>query len=137
MGFGWEDINIYRLAAEYNYDSKWTYPILGHSVSLPHTIQEGLYLLYVARRCLNDPYRIEPERRGVHIMGKIRLQIAPDVEFKMDLEVEGIDSGSRDYNVQQHKADVYQEFEQRLKKVFPEGVKIDRFEFGLSLDTDG
>jgi len=70
-------------------------------------------------------------------MGKIRLQIAPDVEFKMDLEVEGIDSGSRDYNVQQHKAEVYQEFEQRLKKVFPEGVKIDRFEFGLSLDTEG
>ncbi|MGB5717516.1 MAG: hypothetical protein WBN81_10520 [Gammaproteobacteria bacterium] len=69
-------------------------------------------------------------------MGKIRLQIAPDVEFKMDLEVEGIDSGSRDYNVQQHKAEVYQEFEQRLKKGFPEGVKIDRFEFGLSLDTD-
>jgi hypothetical protein len=70
-------------------------------------------------------------------MGKIRLQIAPDVEFKMDLEVEGIDSGSRDYNVQQHKAEVYKEFEQRLKNVFPEGVKIDRFEFGLSLDTDG
>ena len=67
-------------------------------------------------------------------MGNIRLQIAPDVEFKMDLEVEGIDSGSRDYNVQQHKAEVYQEFEQRLQKVFPEGVKIDRFEFGLSLD---
>ena len=70
-------------------------------------------------------------------MGKIRLQIAPDVEFKMDLEVEGIDSGSRDYNVQQHKAEVYKEFEQRLKNVFPEGVKIDGFEFGLSLDTDG
>ena len=70
-------------------------------------------------------------------MGKIRLQIAPDVEFKMDLEVEGIDSGSRDYDVQQHKAEVYQEFERRLKNVFPEGVKIDRFEFGVSHDTDG
>jgi hypothetical protein len=69
-------------------------------------------------------------------MGKIRLQIAPDVEFKMDLDVEGVDSGSRDYNVQQHKAEVYQEFERRLKKVFPEGTKIDRFEFGLSLDND-
>ena len=69
-------------------------------------------------------------------MGKIRLQIAPDVEFKMDLEVEGIDSGSRDYNVQQHKAEVYQEFERRLKNVFPEGVKIDRFEFGLNIDND-
>ena len=70
-------------------------------------------------------------------MGKIRLQIAPDVEFKMDLDVEGVDSGSRDYNVQQHKAEVYQEFERRLKSVFPEGIKIDRFEFGLSVDNDG
>jgi hypothetical protein len=70
-------------------------------------------------------------------MGKIRLQIAPDVEFKMDLEVEGVDSESRDYNVQQHKTEVYQEFERRLKNVFPEGIKIDRFEFGLSLDNDG
>ena len=70
-------------------------------------------------------------------MGKIRLQIAPDVEFKMDLEVEGIDSGSHDYNVQQHKAEVYQEFERRLNNVFPEGIKIDRFEFGLSIDNDG
>ena len=70
-------------------------------------------------------------------MGKIRLQIAPDVEFKMDLEVDGIDSASRDYDVQQHKADVYQEFERRLKDAFPEGIKIDRFEFGLSIDTAG
>ena len=70
-------------------------------------------------------------------MGKIRLQIAPDVEFKMDLDVEGVDSGSRDYDIQQHKAEVYQEFERRLKSVFPEGVKIDRFEFGLSQDNTG
>ena len=69
-------------------------------------------------------------------MGKIRLQIAPDVEFQMDLDVEGVDYGSRDYNVQQHKAEVYKEFERRLNNVFPEGIKIDRFEFGLSLDKD-
>ena len=70
-------------------------------------------------------------------MAKIRLQIAPDVEFKMDLEVEGVTSGSRDYDVQQHKAEVYQEFERRLKDAFPEGIKIDRFEFGLSLESNG
>ena len=40
-------------------------------------------------------------------MGNIRLQIAPDVEFKMDLEGDGIESGSRDYDVQQHKVEVY------------------------------
>jgi len=70
-------------------------------------------------------------------MAKIRLQIAPDIEFKMDLEVEGIDAGSRDYDVQQHKAEVYQELERRLKNAFPEGIKIDRFEFGLSVENDG
>ena len=65
-------------------------------------------------------------------MANIRFQIAPDVEFKMDLEVEGINTGSRDYDVQQHKAEVYQEFERRLNQAFPEGIRIDRFEFGLS-----
>lgn len=65
-------------------------------------------------------------------MTKIRFQIAPDVEFKLDLEVEGIDTQSRDYDIQQHKTEVYREFERRLREAFPEGVKIDRFEFGLS-----
>ncbi|MBT8117333.1 MAG: hypothetical protein KJO66_05835 [Gammaproteobacteria bacterium] len=67
-------------------------------------------------------------------MAKIRFQIAPDIEFKLDLEVEGINTESRDYDIQQHKAEVYQEFEKRLKTAFPEGIKIDRFEFGLSHD---
>jgi hypothetical protein len=67
-------------------------------------------------------------------MAKIRFQIAPDVEFKMDLDVEGIDRESRDYDIQQHKTEVYREFEQRLQKAFPEGIKIDRFEFGLNLE---
>ena len=65
-------------------------------------------------------------------MARLRFQIAPDVEFKMELEVEGISQDSRDYDVQQHKAEVYQEFEQRLKKAFPEGFRIDTFDFGLS-----
>jgi hypothetical protein len=69
-------------------------------------------------------------------MANIRFQIAPDIEFKMDLEIEGISPDSRDYDVQQHKAEVYQAFEQRLKNAFPEGIKIDRFEFGLSLEHD-
>jgi hypothetical protein len=65
-------------------------------------------------------------------MAKIRFQIAPDIEFKMDLDVDGLSPDSRDYDVQQHKAEVYQEFERRLREVFPEGIQIDRFEFGLS-----
>jgi len=69
-------------------------------------------------------------------MATIRFQIAPDVEFKLDMEMEGVNAGSRDYDVQQHKAEVYAEFERRLKKAFPEGIRIDRFEFGLCHEKD-
>jgi hypothetical protein len=69
------------------------------------------------------------------IMGKIRFQIAPDVEFRMDVEIDGIDTHSRDYDVQQHKSEVYQEFERRLREAFPEGIRIDSFEFGLCLEN--
>jgi len=65
-------------------------------------------------------------------MTKIRFQIAPNVEFKMDLEVEGIAADSRDYDIQQHKPEVYREFEKRLQSAFPEGIHIDTFEFGVS-----
>ena len=61
----------------------------------------------------------------------IRVQLAPDIEFKMELEVPGVDTSSRDYDVQQHKTEVYAEFERRLKSVFPEGFRIDSFEFGV------
>ncbi len=65
-------------------------------------------------------------------MARLRFQIAPDIEFQMELEVEGISEDSRDYDVQQHKVEVYREFEQRLRTAFPEGFRIDTFEFGLS-----
>lgn len=64
-------------------------------------------------------------------MAKIRVQIAPDIEFKMEVEVTGVDPQSRDYDVQQSKAVIYQEFERRLRKAFPEGLVIHTFEFGL------
>lgn len=61
----------------------------------------------------------------------IRLQIAPDVEFKLEITVDGVDAKSRDFDIQQIKTDVYQEFEERLRKAFPEGFQINTFEFGL------
>ena len=64
-------------------------------------------------------------------MAKIRLQIAPEIEFKMEVEVEGVDPNTRDYDVQQIKTVVYEEFEKRLKAAFPEGMQIHMFEFGL------
>ena len=60
----------------------------------------------------------------------IRLQISPEVEFKMDLDLGGVDTSSRDYDVQQHRAEVYAEFERRLRQAFPEGFMIYELEFG-------
>jgi len=61
------------------------------------------------------------------------IKIAPNVEFKMDIDLEGISEHSRDYDVQQHKPEIYAEFEKRLMKVFPEGIKIDSLDFGLDI----
>ena len=60
-----------------------------------------------------------------------RVQISPEVEFKLELDLGDIDQDSRDYDVQQHKAEVYEAFEARLRQAFPEGFKIHSFEFGL------
>ena len=64
-------------------------------------------------------------------MAKIRVQIAPEIEFKMEIEVPGIDPTARDYDVQQQKTEVFKEFERRLHEAFPEGIEIFTFEFGL------
>lgn len=61
----------------------------------------------------------------------VHIKLAPDVEYKMDINIDNIDENSRDYDVQQHKSEIYEEFEKRLMKVFPEGFKIDRMDFGL------
>ncbi len=63
-------------------------------------------------------------------MPKIRLQMAPELELNMEMDVEGVDVDSRDWDVQQHKAEIYAEFERRLKAAFPEGVTIHTFQFG-------
>ena len=61
------------------------------------------------------------------------IQIAPDVEFKLDIELPDISMSSSDYQLQQHKAEIYAAFEARLQKAFPEGFKINTFEFGQDL----
>ncbi len=61
------------------------------------------------------------------------VQIAPDVEFKLDIDLPEITDTTRDYDLQQHKAEVYALFEERLKQAFPEGFKINTFEFGLDI----
>ena len=59
------------------------------------------------------------------------IKLAPNVEFKMEIDIDGVTDITRDYDVQQHKAEIYSEFEKRIASVFPEGFKIDSFEFGV------
>jgi hypothetical protein len=71
-----------------------------------------------------------PLSKGVKKM--VRVKIAPDIEFKMEVELKGIDHNSRDHEVQLHKEEVYTEFMERLKKAFPEGdIRVDSFLFGM------
>ncbi|HEC17854.1 MAG TPA: hypothetical protein ENI97_00760 [Gammaproteobacteria bacterium] len=60
----------------------------------------------------------------------IRIQLAPDVEFKMEIDIPEIDESTRDYDVQQYKKQILEEFNQRLSKAFPEGYKLHSVEFG-------
>ena len=60
-----------------------------------------------------------------------RIQIAPEIEIKMEIDLGETDTGTRDYDVQQFKSQVYAAFEERLKKAFPEGYRIHTIEFGL------
>jgi hypothetical protein len=61
----------------------------------------------------------------------VHIKLAPSVEFQMEIEIEGVTDVTRDYDVQQHKAEIYAEFEKRIASAFPEGFKIDSFVFGL------
>jgi hypothetical protein len=65
-------------------------------------------------------------------MYMVRIKIAPDIEFSMEMDLAGIDELSRDYDVQQKKAIVFEAFMAKLQKAFPESdIHIDTFEFGL------
>ena len=68
-------------------------------------------------------------------MSTVNVQIAPDIEFIMSIDIPGVTEDSRDYELQQHKAEIYAKFEERLKSVFPEGLKIDTFQFGINKEN--
>jgi hypothetical protein len=62
----------------------------------------------------------------------VRVRMAPDIEFCMEIDLPGIDEQSRDHDVQLQKAVVHAAFVEKLKKACPEcDLKIDTFTFGL------
>ncbi len=65
------------------------------------------------------------------------LRISPDMDFSMDLELQGVTDKTSDYDIQQYEKVVYDAFVERLKKAFPEGdFKIYMFDFGISREKN-
>ncbi len=61
------------------------------------------------------------------------LRISPEMDFYMDMELQGVDEKTRQSDIQQFDNVVYKEFVERLKKAFPEGdFKTYQFEFGIA-----
>ena len=61
------------------------------------------------------------------------LRISPEMDFYLDMELQGIHEKTKEYDVRQHEQVVYKEFVGRLKKAFPEGdFRIYAFEFGIA-----
>ncbi len=61
------------------------------------------------------------------------LRISPDMDFYLEMELQGVNEKTREYDVQEYDDAVYKEFVERLKKAFPEGdFRIYNFEFGVA-----
>ncbi len=61
------------------------------------------------------------------------LRISPEMDFYLDMELQGVNEKTREYDIQQYEKVVYDEFVERLKKAFPEGdFRIYNFDFSVA-----
>jgi hypothetical protein len=66
----------------------------------------------------------------------MRLRISPDMDFYLDMELQGATERTRDYDIQQYEKAVYDEFVARIKKAFPEGdFRIYTFDFNIARES--
>ena len=66
----------------------------------------------------------------------MRLRVSPDMDFYLDMELQGVTDKTRDYDVQLYDKIVYEEFVNRLKKAFPEGdFRVYNFEFNIARES--
>lgn len=66
----------------------------------------------------------------------MRLRISPDMDFYLDMELQGVTEKTRDYDIQQYEKVVFDEFVNRLKKAFPEGdFRVYTFEFNVAREA--
>lgn len=66
----------------------------------------------------------------------MRLRISPDMDFYVDMELQGATEKTRDYDIQQYEKAVYEEFVKKIKMAFPEGdFRIYSFEFNVARES--
>ncbi len=64
----------------------------------------------------------------------VKLRIYSEVSFKVDVEMKGVESDSRDYDVQQHRKEIYDYLQKKLDAAFSEAqdLKLHYFSFSLA-----
>lgn len=66
----------------------------------------------------------------------MRMRVSPEMDFYMDMELQGVTERTRDYDIDQYEKMVYDEFVSRIKKAFPEGdFRINTFDFNIAREV--
>jgi len=66
----------------------------------------------------------------------MRLRISPDMDFYLDMDLQGVTEKTRDSDIQQYEKVVFDEFINRMKKAFPEGdFRVYTFDFNLARES--
>ncbi len=69
-------------------------------------------------------------RKGVEYM---RLRISPDMDFYLDMDLQGVTERTKNYDIQNYEKIVYEEFVRKIKMAFPdEDFRIYSFEFNIA-----
>jgi hypothetical protein len=67
----------------------------------------------------------------------MRLRISPDMDFFLDMDLQGVNERTRDADIQEYEKVVFDEFISRIRKAFPEGdFRVYTFEFNVSRESN-
>jgi hypothetical protein len=61
------------------------------------------------------------------------LRISPEMDFYLEMELQGVNEKTRDQDIQQYELAVWKALAEKLKKAFPEeDFRIHGLEFGVA-----
>ena len=77
-----------------------------------------------------------PDLRLLKEVAFMRIRISPEMDFYIEMELQGVTERTRDADIQQYEKVVYDEFVSRMKKAFPgEDFRIITFDFNLARES--